>query len=848
MKKNNCLMLTMASAIPALSGWAQQKPNILVIIADDLARCELGCYGGQNLATPNIDQVASEGMLMTNNFASVAMSVPVRASMYTGLYPARHGSYLNHKATYSRVKSVTHYLSDLGYRVGRAGKDHPVNQPKVYGFEKIPGFVVGCTASRPAKSTPDGILEFMRRDAGQPFCLFVCSINSHMPWDAGDASEFTPSQIKLPPNCVDNAKTRSDFCRYLAEIRLFDDEVGMVMSALKEAGADENTLVIVLSEQGPQMPFAKWTCYRYGQSSAMIVRYPGKVKAGSVSDALVQYEDILPTLIDAAGGNPVEGLDGVSQLDVLLGKESEKREWVYGMHNNSPEGPPYPIRSIQDKRYKLIENLSSESSYYEKHMMGEGDNMWQSWLQTAQTNDYAAWLVEKFENRPAIEFYDLETDPWELNNLAYMPEHKERIGIMYRELHRWMEEQGDRGALMDSKNPEDPSLKVPQPVSTYEELNAIREDLTQNYYLACDIEIPEGVEWVPIGASSMDDTNPERFSGILDGRGHAIKGLTIRNAKAFKGLFGRMYHAVVRNLILEDVDIAGMAPTGGITGAMIGACTLERVAVTGRITSDSEAGGLAGRVARDGTQTDYSFIRDCYVNADIQATRLSTSMDSPSCAGGLVGFIHSNNGTSVAKLDIARAYYAGNVSTLQQSHKSGCATGVIGFTDNNRNVRLQDVLVMANSITGATPNYYYSRRLPVAPNNVVEHMSGLYVRKGIQLSYYADAGVGGQIPAGTIREVDDAVLRTKAFYTGTLNWDFDTVWTITEGEYPTFKSSFADRISEVRPDKQADDIRYDLHGRRQDTITSPGIFIQNGRKVAIGTSALRKPSPDSAPK
>ena len=76
MKKNNCLMLTMASAIPALSSWAQQKPNILVIIADDLARCELGCYGGQNLATPNIDQVASEGMLMTNNFACVREKNP----------------------------------------------------------------------------------------------------------------------------------------------------------------------------------------------------------------------------------------------------------------------------------------------------------------------------------------------------------------------------------------------------------------------------------------------------------------------------------------------------------------------------------------------------------------------------------------------------------------------------------------------------------------------------------------------------------------------------------------------------------------------------------------------------
>ncbi|MBQ5681771.1 MAG: sulfatase-like hydrolase/transferase, partial [Bacteroidaceae bacterium] len=111
---------------------AQQRPNILVMIADDMARCELGCYGGQNLATPNIDRVANEGMLMTSNFASAAMSVPIRASMYTGLYPVRNGSYRNHKATYRGSRSVTHFLSELGYRVGRTGKDHPANQPKVY--------------------------------------------------------------------------------------------------------------------------------------------------------------------------------------------------------------------------------------------------------------------------------------------------------------------------------------------------------------------------------------------------------------------------------------------------------------------------------------------------------------------------------------------------------------------------------------------------------------------------------------------------------------------------------------------------------------------------------------------
>ena len=430
------------------------KPNILVILGDDMACTELSCYGGQNLVTPHIDQLASEGVRMTNNYASCAMSVPIRASLYTGLYPVRNGSFRNHKATFTDVKSVTHYLSDLGYRVGRTGKNHPANQPNVYAFETIPGFTVECTASHPAAATVDGISEFMKRSDSQPFCLFVCSINSHMPWDAGDASEFDPSKLVLPPNCVDNAKTRHDYCDYLAEIRLFDNEVGMVMKALKESGADENTLVIVLSEQGPQLPFAKWTCYRYGQSSAMIVRYPGHVQAGSTSDALVQYEDIVPTLIEAAGGQPVAGLDGVSQLDVFLGKASDKRQWVYGMHNNIPEGPAYPIRSIQDKRYKLIVNLTPDSTYFEKHMMAKGDNRWQSWVASARTDIHAKWLVDRFVKRPAIEFYDHETDPWELNNLAFNPDYQERIATMQKELYRWMDEQGDQGALMDIKDPE----------------------------------------------------------------------------------------------------------------------------------------------------------------------------------------------------------------------------------------------------------------------------------------------------------------------------------------------------------------------------------------------------------
>jgi hypothetical protein len=116
-------------------------------------------------------------------------------------------------------------------------------------------------------------------------------------------------------------------------------------------------------------------------------------------------------------------------------------------------------------------------------------------------------------------------------------------------------------------------------------------------------------------------------------------------------------------------------------------------------------------------------------------------------------------------------------------------------------------------------------------------MSGLYVRKGIQLVYYADKGVGGQIPAGTIREMDDAVFRTKSFYTRTLNWDFDNIWTINEGEYPVFKLDTSDSLTPVRTDESSANLKirniYDLQGRLLNSFSLPGLYVANGKKVSI---------------
>ncbi|MCE7059489.1 sulfatase [Dyadobacter sp. CY343] len=446
------LGLFFLSALLIAQGHAQTaKPNIIIIMADDLDSRQLSCYGGKNLKTTHIDALAKEGLKFTNLIASEAMCVPTRASLFTGLYPVKHGSFQNHKPVYDHLKSVGHYLGDLGYRVGLTGKDHVTKPKSVFPFDIITGFEPNCVARTDEYQLSD-IKKYITT-SDKPYCLFIMSINPHTPWTDGDTTEFNAANLILPKDWVDTPVTRRQYVKYLAEIRRLDDQVGDIRGLLKETGQDQNTIVIFLGEQGAQIPGAKWNLYDSGQRSSMIVKWPGKVKAATVTAAIAQYEDITPTLVDIAGGKVISELDGKSFLPVVLGKSRGDRKYAFGIHNNIPEGDPYPIRSIRDNRYKLILNLTAEKPYYNKFMMNrerqDRNTVWFSWVAEAETNPAAKKLTDRFENRPPIEFFDTEKDPFELNNLAADPTYQKKIAELKNELQKWMKEQGDAGAEID---------------------------------------------------------------------------------------------------------------------------------------------------------------------------------------------------------------------------------------------------------------------------------------------------------------------------------------------------------------------------------------------------------------
>ena len=458
MLKTRRTLLTLAcllTAGPALAADAvpnaADRPNLLIIIGDDATSSDLPLYGGPNVRTPRIDRLASQGMMFTHAYVSMSMCLPCRTEMYTGLYPMRSGACWNHSAARAGTKSIVHYLGDLGYRVGIAGKVHVVPRNR-FPFEMVDGFERGCV-SPTANHECSGIRRFMGRDDDEPFCLVVGLVVPHVVWTVGDPSHFDESKLELPPYFVDTPQTRADYARYLAEIEVLDQQVGDVLDTLDGTGQADRTMVIFTSEQGAQIPGCKWTNWEQGVHTGFAVRWPGRIQPGTRTDALIQYADVLPTLLDAAGGDAASmGFDGTSFLPVLLGEKTEHRQYVYSMHNNVPEGPPYPIRSVRDRHFRYIRNLTPEATYIEKHVMGvaEHNPYWATWMFATGSDPHAYAMVHRYMHRPAEELYRTSDDPFELENLAGDPQYAEVKARLAAELDRWMQEQGDPGVALDT--------------------------------------------------------------------------------------------------------------------------------------------------------------------------------------------------------------------------------------------------------------------------------------------------------------------------------------------------------------------------------------------------------------
>lgn len=440
--------ITFSSAKDGGKSEKSKKPNIVLIMADDLSMTDIEPYGSTQVHTPNIARLAKEGLCLDNMFNMIPICAPTRQSLLTGLGPVRNGAWPNHSQIYPGIKTLPVYLKELGYNVALTGKRHYAPEAS-FPFDFLGGRDHDDGDGQDIDLDKFG--DYLKKSSDKPFFLMFTSNQPHSPWTRGNPKAYDPGKIKLGANMVDTPMTRNQMTKYFAEITYLDSLVGVCLDKIERSGQKENTLVIFTTEQGNSFPFSKWTLYDQGLRSGFIVRWPGKVKPGSRTAALAQYPDILPTLIDIAGGNPTKattgsvdglgktGFDGTSFKKVLLGQAGQLREYVYGV--NTTRGiingsDAYASRSVRNHEFLYIHNLNYQTTY-----------------SNVVTNSpiFKAWLEKEpvragfYLTRPEEELYDVKSDPYQLKNLAGDPAYNSVKTKLKAHLEVFMKQQGDKG-------------------------------------------------------------------------------------------------------------------------------------------------------------------------------------------------------------------------------------------------------------------------------------------------------------------------------------------------------------------------------------------------------------------
>jgi uncharacterized sulfatase len=257
--------------------------------------------------------------------------------------------------------------------------------------------------------------------------------------------------MKLPAEHFDTPEFRLSRTRYYEAVTNADKFFGQILDAVDEKLDRKNTFVFFTSDHGAQLPFGKWNLYDAGMRVPLIAAGPG-IKADATTDAMVSWIDILPTLVDLAGGKPPADIDGRSFAAVLRGEKQSAREEIYATHSGDKEFNVYPMRTLRTDRWKYILNLHPEFQYATHINRGgerDGVDYFRSWEKAAKTDSHAAEVVRRYKERPREELYDLTADPHELKNLADRPEQQSRLAQLRAKVAAWMKEQNDAGTVFD---------------------------------------------------------------------------------------------------------------------------------------------------------------------------------------------------------------------------------------------------------------------------------------------------------------------------------------------------------------------------------------------------------------
>jgi N-sulfoglucosamine sulfohydrolase len=417
------------------------RPNVVLVVSDDHGRDALGCYGNPIVKTPTLDRLASEGVQFENAFCTTASCSPSRSVILTGLHNHATGQYglqhdFHHFSTFDSVKSLPFFLSKAGYKTARAGKFH-IAPASVYPFDEVIYDGAANDMESFARS-PVELAEMCReflRNTRDPFFLYFCLDDPHrgLPYDTwpgpnrfGNREKpypgvnevrYDPAKFIVPPFLPDTEGTRKELAEYYQAVSRADQGVGRLMEILRSTGKYENTLIIYISDNGLAFPGAKTTLYEPGIQLPCIVRLPRGERKGTVSNSMISWCDITPTILDFAGvSEPKVPFHGRSFKKILLSGDELGWDEVYASHTFHGVTQFYPMRMVRGRKFKLIHNLASALTFPLARDLVAAST-WQS-IVRAREEYFGKRQLTSFLRRPEYELYDLERDPLETNNLA----------------------------------------------------------------------------------------------------------------------------------------------------------------------------------------------------------------------------------------------------------------------------------------------------------------------------------------------------------------------------------------------------------------------------------------------
>ncbi|GAB4229982.1 MAG: sulfatase-like hydrolase/transferase [Acidobacteriota bacterium] len=424
----------------------EHRPNILWISIEDTSP-RLGCYGDPIARTPNLDRLAAEGVRYTQAFTTAGVCAPSRSAIITGMFQTSIGTH--HMRTTHRgpglptpyfavpppyVKGFPEYLRASGYYcTNRRKTDYQFGEP----------ITIWDDCSETA--------HWRNRRPGQPFFAVFNFTVTHESKDwpkEGEVLETDPASVMVPPYYPDTPKVREAIARHYDNLQRADAMAGEILRQLEEDGLAENTVVFFWSDHGDGFPRAKRWLYDAGIHVPLIIRWPGHLPAGSTDDRLISLMDLAPTVLSIAGVPIPQHIQGRA----FLGEQAARpREYVFAARDRIDESYDF-VRAVRDRRYKYIRNFYPDKPYILPVPYRDRHPIMQEIYRLRDAGRLTGpqlWFVQN--QRPTEELYDLDRDPWEIDNRIDDPDLANVAERLRRRLDEFMNEIGDLGSLPEAE-------------------------------------------------------------------------------------------------------------------------------------------------------------------------------------------------------------------------------------------------------------------------------------------------------------------------------------------------------------------------------------------------------------